>query len=164
MDRTEELLKASFNRLEGLIGEVRELRYKVKNVQGDLESLRAALKGGGKSGGSESGGPGQPGGEASGGDGGNGISAGEGAVNAPGGSGSEAGCGGSGESGGGSGKGGADDFRGGSEMGGRGGTGESALDQRLRRIEERLQYLGHKWLELDEKIYHLQQQNGPASG
>nr|PZN70772.1 MAG: hypothetical protein DIU55_10475 [Bacillota bacterium] len=64
MDKTEELLKASFNRLEELIGEVRELRYKIKSVQGDVESLRAELRASwrkGEHGGGGSGAPGRAG-------------------------------------------------------------------------------------------------------
>lgn len=167
MDRTEELLRASFSRLEGLIGEVRDLRYKIKSVQGDVESLRAALKGGG------SGGPTDGGGSDASADGG-------GAQGSPGASAAAAGAAEPGTGGGGPEAGsrsGTDRERqvghgeGSSAAGTASGSGENAsgrgtpgggtgLEQRLRRIENRLEYLASKWLELDEKVYVLQKKGG----
>lgn len=84
MDENTELLKTSLERIEGLMGEVKELRYKIKDGQGNDQQ---------KSGGGE---PTK-------------------------------------------------------------GDGDAA--KRLKRIEERLDYLGTKWLELDERIFQLQRQH-----
>lgn len=244
MDKTEELLKASFNRLEELIGEVRELRYKIKSVQGDVESLRAELRaswrkgrhdGGGSGapgragfdggeGGKAEGGPGDGGvgpegaacavgsapgsgsgqgrpgaaghvqegsaaasgwGQGSPGDGGHGP---DGTAGTPGHGPAEANAGhaGPGPVGGGPGDiaalalgygsvamgaelaavGGGKAVPGRAAGGpgqagpegaaGRGRLEEGSLERRLRRIEERLDYLSNKWMELDEKVFHLQ--------
>lgn len=159
MDETKELLKASFGRLEGLIGEVKELRYKIKDVQGNMESLRAALKerppeeGGADHGEpGEQAGPagkaGEPGGEGGQGGGektkqgdrdGQGDQKGQGDRN--------------GESG---------DQKEQGQRKGEGGDGKDGgdLEERVARIERKLAYLGEKWLELDEKLYHLQRNRG----
>jgi len=136
MDETKELLKVSFSRLEGLIGEVKELRYKIKDVQGNVESLRSALREANRSPG---GGEGAPQGDPpedgpapqGGGDGG------QGGHRQEGGRPHEQG-GPPGQTGHQNGGGGADD-----------------IAARLERIEERLDYLGAKWLELDERIYRM---------
>ncbi|WP_043713929.1 hypothetical protein [Symbiobacterium thermophilum] len=130
MDRTEELLRASFSRLEGLIGEVRDLRYKIKSVQGDVESLRAALGGGGN-------GNAEPSGSAEGEP--SAAARSDGTGSEPGESGSAA-------------------------AGAKAGPGDSAFEERLRRIEQRLDYLASKWLELDEKLFRLQKRLGSTTG
>jgi len=156
MDETTELLKASFNRLEGLIGEVRELRYKIKDVQGDVEALRAKMsamdqaeeEGGERGEGDHPAPEGVPGGEPGGDTGEWGGREQDGPGRHEGGPGdpdAECRCGGSHGS-----HGGAPHGR-----GARGGRATD-LEARLKHIEEHLQYLGAKWLELDEKIYRLE--------
>ena len=175
MDETKELLKASFNRLEGLIGEVKELRYKIKDVQRDVESLRARLTEGG--GAREGGGEGRSadgGGQAAGREGGGQAAGRDGGGDSDNRCGSDArghaeerSHGGGGRSADGCGCAGGSHAEGrsghgGSECGDRGGAGRSGpgaereLEARLTRIEERLDYLGAKWLELDEKLFRLQ--------
>ena len=44
------------------------------------------------------------------------------------------------------------------------GPGDSAFEERLRRIEQRLDYLASKWLELDEKLFRLQKRLGSTTG
>lgn len=167
MDETKELLKASFGRLEGLIGEVKELRYKIKDVQGNMDSLRAALKERpqGEVGGEAKGGPdrtangegqecqGEAGGQGNGDGQGNGGGRGEGSGRDEGG-GQEGddrhGHGGCGCRGGA----GAAEGRDGPKGGGHRDGGD--LETRVSRIERKLEYLGEKWLELDEKIFRIE--------
>ena len=108
MDETKELLKASFERLEGLIGEVKELRYKVKDVKGDIDSLRSGLKGGNGNGG---------------GDGGRQEAGGQ---------------------------------KGNRQQG----QGQQGGDDRLSQMEQRLNYLTQKYVDLDREIYMLKQKDG----
>lgn len=100
MNRTRELLKASHERLEGLIGEVKELRYKVKDVSGEIDSLRSSLKEGLQDEKDEQ----------------------------------------------------QDDPE---QQGQREGEGGNDGGERLTKIEERLDYLVQKWLELDQEIFKL---------
>lgn len=90
MDENAELLKAGFERIEGLIGEVKELRYKIKDGQGNSDGPSAEKR--------EAGGAAKE-------------------------------------------------------------RGEPGVAKRLERIEERLDYLGAKWLELDERLFQLQRKN-----
>ncbi|MFZ5814434.1 MAG: hypothetical protein ACOY93_03935 [Bacillota bacterium] len=107
MDQMQELLEASFKRLEGLIGEVKELRFKIKDVQGDIDGLRSAIKESRQ-----------------------------------------------------------DDQQGAGRQGGQGpqryqlqqrqqGQGGDDLEKRLTRIEDRLDYLSQRWMEVDETLYKL---------
>lgn len=107
MNETKELLKASFERLEGLIGEVKDLRYKVKDVSGEIDSLRSTMKEGRKGeDDQQKGDQGQQG---------------------------------------------QKEQQGQKDQQGQGGEGGDRLEQ----MEERLDYLAQKWMELDQEIFKL---------